>query len=126
MPSRSGWVRAEATTRSFASTSLVDHLAGRQVGATGQVGERLDHQRAGDLARGVPAHAVGDEVDGGGGDVGVLVVAAHPSDVRGRADARLHLAPLLGPPSGPVQTITTTGAPWCPVRGTCAAIACGA
>ena len=61
------------------------------VAVVGEPGELLDHDRAGDVAAVVAAHAVGDHEDGWRGEVGVLVDLADQADVGGGAVVQLDL-----------------------------------
>ena len=86
-------------------------------------GERGDRDRAGDLARGCAAHAVGDDEQAGTGVAAVLVAVTEQADVgaggvaqgqRHGAPARVHLRssitvlPMrIGCPSGTVMAPVT-------------------
>ena len=74
--------------------ALVDDLgaAGAVVAVVGQPGELLDDDRAGHLAAPVAAHAVGDNEDRCGREVGVLVDLPDPADVGGRSAVQVHHA----------------------------------
>ena len=70
--------------------------AARVVALVDEAGELLDHDPAGDVATGVPAHAVGDDEDGRRDEEGVLVDLAHVTDVGGGSVVqidRLHALP---------------------------------
>ena len=72
------------------SVSGVDDLLGRrQLTAADEILDALDGDLAGDLARGVSAHAVGDDEESIGDDEVGLVVASGSPWVRGRADLKL-------------------------------------
>ena len=69
------------------------------VAVVGQAAELLDHDRAGDVAAVVPAHAVGHHEDGRRGEEGVLVDLADQPDVGGGPVVQLdlpHPSPRVG------------------------------
>ena len=89
MPASSGSCSLWAHTRSFAACTAVDQVedAPGRLGLAGglELGlHRLHREAGGDLAAGVPAHAVGHDEQTGADEQGVLVDLAHLADV-GRA-----------------------------------------
>ena len=100
------WKRRAPRARCTAPYSAIRRLAGaaglrdglgaaaRVVALVGQPAELLDHDRAGDVATLVPAHAVGHHEDRRRGEERVLVDLTDQTDIGGGAVVQLDLFSL--------------------------------
>ena len=77
-------------TLEHGAVGLLDLLGERALVAVEELFDRVQGQVGGDLAALVPAHAVGDRVERGLHQVGILVALPNPADVGGDPDVDPH------------------------------------